>query len=92
MTEHQVTVHSGVQARRRNIRVDELVEPELKAASKDLQKAENLKMIQEGAKGTQEQLNAIYRERFKKAVCILEYPCMALHVLNYSRCKKSERS
>ena len=70
MTEYHMTVRSDVQARRRNIRVDELVEPELKAASKDLQKAENLKMIQEGVRGTQEQLNTIYRERFKKAVCI----------------------
>lgn len=57
-----------LQARRRNIRVDELVEPELKAASKALQKDENLKMIDEGVKGTKDELNKIYRERFKKAV------------------------
>ncbi|KZV77190.1 hypothetical protein PENSPDRAFT_679391 [Peniophora sp. CONT] len=62
------TLPFSVMARRRNIRVDELVEPELKAASKDLQKEENLKMIAEGVRGTQEQLNKMYRERFKKTM------------------------
>ncbi|VDB96943.1 unnamed protein product [Peniophora sp. CBMAI 1063] len=62
------TLPFSLLARRRNIRVDERVEPELKAMSKDLQREENLKMIQEGVTGTQEQLNKMYRERFKKAM------------------------